>query len=150
MRAVIQRVRSAEVTVDHETTGRIDRGLLVLLGVDDRDESADVEWISQKTAQLRIFEDGQGVMNQSVIDTRGDILVVSQFTLLASTKKGARPSYLQAARPDKAIPLYEAFIARCQLLTGRAIASGRFGADMQVSLVNDGPVTIILDSRLRE
>lgn len=150
MRAVIQRVQSAEVTVGTETAGRIGPGILVLLGVDDRDEAPDAEWVAQKTVQLRIFEDGQGVMNHSVIDTGGGILVVSQFTLLASTKKGARPSYHLAARPDKAVPLYESFINHCRQLTGREIASGRFGADMKVSLVNDGPVTIILDSHLRE
>jgi len=150
VRAVIQRVRSAEVTVGHETTGRIGRGLLVLLGVDDRDEDFDAEWTAQKTVQLRVFEDEQGVMNRSVTDIRGDILVVSQFTLLASTKKGARPSYHLAARPNKAVPLYESFMAHCRRLTGRDIPCGRFGADMQVGMVNDGPVTIILDSHLRE
>ena len=150
MRAVIQRVLSAEVTVGPETTGRIGRGLLVLLGVDDRDAAFDAEWTAQKTAQLRVFEDEQGVMNRSVTDIQGDILVVSQFTLLASTKKGARPSYHLAARPEKAIPLYEAFMAHCQRFTGRDVPSGRFGAAMRVHLVNDGPVTIILDSHLRE
>lgn len=150
MRAVLQRVRSAAVTVGPRTTGSIGAGLLVLLGVEDRDEDFDAEWMAQKTAGLRIFDDAHGVMNLSLQETGGSLLVVSQFTLLASTKKGQRPSYHLAARPGKAVPLYESFIGHSRRLLGREIATGEFGADMQVSLVNDGPVTILLDSHLRE
>ncbi|MDX6766634.1 MAG: D-aminoacyl-tRNA deacylase [Candidatus Methylacidiphilales bacterium] len=150
MRAVIQRVRSAEVRVGEEVTGKIGHGLLILLGVEARDQNGDAEWTAQKTLNLRIFEDAEGVMNRSVLESGGGLLIVSQFTLLASTRKGNRPSYQQAARPEIAVPLYEWFVARCREWSGREVATGRFGADMQVHLVNDGPVTILLDSHLRE
>lgn len=150
MRAVIQRVTSAAVTVGGETTGRIDGGLLVLLGVAEGDTPADGEWLADKLTSLRIFEDDEGRMNRSVRDTGGGVLVVSQFTLLASTRKGHRPSFHEAARPEAAIPLYEAFNLRVSAALGRPVATGRFGAMMAVSLVNDGPVTLVIDSRRRE
>lgn len=150
MRAVIQRVTSAAVTVGGETTGRIDGGLLVLLGVAEGDTPADGEWLADKLISLRIFEDDEGRMNRSVRDTGGGVLVVSQFTLLASTRKGHRPSFHEAARPEAAIPLYEAFNLRVSAALGRTVATGRFGAMMAVSLVNDGPVTLVIDSRQRE
>lgn len=147
MKAVIQRVLSASVTIDSEITGAIGKGLLILLGIGEEDDSGDLDWLCPKIVQLRIFDDPQGVMNLPVTEIGGDILVVSQFTLHASTKKGNRPSYIRAARPEHAIPLYEQFIQRIGSLTGRRVATGQFGAMMQVSLVNDGPVTIIIDSR---
>lgn len=150
MRAVVQRVGSARVTVDGETTGEIGRGLLILLGVAQDDTTVDGEWLAQKLAALRIFEDEAGKMNRSVVDIAGGALVVSQFTLLASTRKGNRPSFNDAAPPAVAIPLYEQFVARLTALLGRSVATGRFGAMMQVQLVNDGPVTLVLDSRQRE
>jgi D-tyrosyl-tRNA(Tyr) deacylase len=151
MRAVIQRVQSAEVRVAGHSTGAIGRGLLVLVGIADGDEAFDAEWLAQKTVGLRLFDDAHGIMNLSATELPdAGILVVSQFTLLASTKKGQRPSYHLAARPGKAVPLYEAFIAHCRIALGRDIATGEFGASMQVNLVNDGPVTILLDSKTRE
>lgn len=150
MRAVIQRVSSARVTIDGRVAGAIDRGLLVLLGIACGDTAADGEWLAQKIAALRIFEDSGGRMNVSVRDIGGEALVVSQFTLIASTRKGNRPSFNDAARPDVATPLYEQFLAQIETAIGRAPARGEFGALMQVTLVNDGPVTIILDSKLRE
>ncbi|HEX6332958.1 MAG TPA: D-aminoacyl-tRNA deacylase [Flavisolibacter sp.] len=150
MRVVIQRVSSASVTVAGEVTGAIGSGLLVLVGIVDADTDADIEWLSNKITNLRVFNDDAGVMNLSLLDTGGDILVVSQFTLHASTKKGNRPGYAAASRPEVAIPLYEKFIARLQMDSGRPVATGIFGADMQVHLVNDGPVTIIIDSKNRE
>ncbi len=150
MRAVIQRVLSASVSVEGETTGAIDRGLLVLIGKEAADTTADIEWLAQKIVNLRIFADEAGVMNRSVIEAGGGILLVSQFTLFASTKKGTRPSWHRAAKPDVAIPLYEAMIRRLGELLGRPIQTGRFGAMMQVALVNDGPVTLVLDSKARE
>ncbi len=150
MRAVIQRVLSASVTVEGETTGAIDRGLLVLIGKEEADTTADIEWLAQKIVNLRIFADEAGVMNRSVIEAGGGVLLVSQFTLFASTKKGTRPSWHRAAKPDVAIPLYEAMIRRLGELLGRPIQTGRFGAMMQVALVNDGPVTLVLDSKARE
>ncbi len=150
MRAVIQRVLSASVTVEGETTGAIDRGLLVLIGKEEADTTADIEWLAQKIVNLRIFADEAGVMNRSVIEAGGGVLLVSQFTLFASTKKGTRPSWHRAAKPDVAIPLYEAMILRLGELLGRPIQTGRFGAMMQVALVNDGPVTLVLDSKARE
>jgi D-tyrosyl-tRNA(Tyr) deacylase len=150
MRAVVQRVTSAAVTVGPETTGRIDAGLLVLLGVAAGDTPDDARWLAEKLAALRIFEDEEGRMNRSVRDTGGGILVVSQFTLLASTRKGNRPSFHEAARPEAAVPLYEEFNGLLTAELGRPVATGRFGAMMAVSLVNDGPVTLMLDSRLRE
>lgn len=157
MRAVIQRVSSAKVTVDQVVTGEIGAGLLVLLGVQAGDTEADAAWLAEKIAHLRIFADAEGRMNRSVIELGQSpappagptALVVSQFTLIASTQKGTRPSFNDAARPDAAIPLYEAFNRRLATVTGRPVATGRFGAHMDVSLVNDGPVTLILDSRAR-
>ena len=150
MRAVIQRVSEASVTVDRSITGRVGQGLLVLLGIEDADQQEDIEWLSGKIANLRIFNDENGVMNISVKDCGGEILLVSQFTLHASTKKGNRPSYIKASKPDFAIPVYERMIARLESDLGKPVQRGIFGADMQVALVNDGPVTIIIDSKNRE
>jgi D-tyrosyl-tRNA(Tyr) deacylase len=150
MRTVIQRVTSAEVSVNGEITGKIGKGLLVLVGIEGGDNDADIGWLSAKIVNLRIFNDAQGVMNLSVTEAGGDILVVSQFTLHASTRKGNRPSYIRAARPEKAIPLYEAFLKQLQSGLGKSVASGSFGAMMNVALVNDGPVTILIDSKSRE
>ena len=150
MRMVIQRVREASVTVGDRTTGRIDVGLLVLLGVAPDDAEGDLEWLAGKLVDLRIFPDEAGVMNRSVRDIGGGILVVSQFTLLASTRKGTRPGWSGAARPEVARPLYERFCVRVGELLGRPVPTGEFGADMKVALVNDGPVTLVVDSRLRE
>ena len=150
MRIVIQRVRHASVTVDNQAVSAIGQGLLVLVGVENGDTPADAEWLAAKTVALRIFDDTDGVMNRSVLDIGGEVLAVSQFTLTASTRKGNRPSYIRAARGEEANTLYEAY---CQLVgdrIGRPVGRGIFGADMQVSLLNDGPVTIIIDSRLRE
>ncbi len=148
MKAVIQRVTYASVTIDGEVVGIIGHGLMILLGVVDGDTDADVEWLSGKCARMRIFADENGVMNRSVIDTDGEILVVSQFTLAANIKKGNRPSYIEAAGHETAIPLYESFCSHIEQLTGKKTARGRFGADMKVELINDGPVTIIADSRI--
>lgn len=150
MRAVIQRVTSARVTVAGEITGEIAHGLLVLVGVAQGDSPADAEWLAAKICALRIFEDAEGKMNHSVIDVGGGILVVSQFTLFASTRKGTRPSFNDAAKPDVAILLYEAFTRCASLALGRPVATGRFSAMMSVALVNDGPVTLIIDSHDRE
>lgn len=150
MRTVIQRVSSASVNIGDLTTGNIGTGLLVFLGIEEADDATDVNWLCTKIVNLRIFNDDKSVMNRSVMDAGGELLVVSQFTLHASTRKGNRPSYIRAARPEKAIPLYEAFIRKLQELTGRRIQTGEFGAMMQVHLVNDGPVTIIIDTRNKE
>jgi len=150
MRAVVQRVSSARVTVAGEITGEIGTGLLVLLGVAQGDTEADGEWLAQKIAALRIFEDDAGKMNRSLMDIAGGALVVSQFTLLASMAKGTRPSFNAAAAPALAIPLYEKFVAQLATVLGRPVATGRFGAMMDVALVNAGPVTLVIDSRLRE
>ena len=150
MRAVVQRVSSASVTVAGEVVGVIGRGLLVLIGKEEADTAEDMEWLAGKIVNLRIFADASGVMNESVRDVDGDILLVSQFTLFASTRKGTRPSWHRAAKPEVAIPLYEAAVHRFGELLGRPVQTGRFGAMMDVALVNDGPVTLILDSRLRE
>ena len=150
MRAIIQRVSAAHVVSDGELTGRIETGLVVLLGIEHDDTKEDAEWLSDKIRQMRIFPDADGKMNLSLADINGEVLVISQFTLHASTKKGNRPSFIKAARPDLAIPLYEYFKENFSLQTGKPIASGIFGADMKVSLVNDGPVTIILDSKNKE
>lgn len=147
MRAVLQRVSEAGVTIDGQLTGSIQQGLLILLGIEDADEEQDITWLSNKIVQMRIFADDAGLMNRSLTDTGGDILLISQFTLHAATRKGNRPSFIKAARPEKAIPLYEKMITRLEQDLGRKIATGIFGADMKVSLVNDGPVTIIIDSR---
>ncbi|MHB9005769.1 MAG: D-aminoacyl-tRNA deacylase [Limisphaerales bacterium] len=150
MRAVIQRVSQASVTIAGQTTGVIGPGLLVLLGIEEIDTTADLEWLSGKIVRLRIFNDDAGLMNRSVQETGGDILLISQFTLFASTKKGNRPSHTRAARPEIAIPLYEAMIARLAAELGRPVATGEFGADMKVAVINDGPVTIAIDTQNRE
>lgn len=150
MRLVIQRVRRASVTIAGELVSEIGKGLMILVGVETGDTPEELEWLARKCAGLRIFDDEEGVMNRSVVEIGGDILAVSQFTLTASTKKGNRPSYIRAAGHELAVPMYERFCARMEELTGRRVARGRFGADMQVELINDGPVTIIMDSRLKE
>lgn len=150
MRAVIQRVTQSTVTIAGVTKGRIGRGLLVLVAVEESDTLADVEWLSGKIARLRVFNDSNGVPNLSLQDVDGSVLVVSQFTLFASTRKGNRPSYARAARPECAIPLYEQFLTQLALDTGKAPQTGEFGADMQVQLCNDGPITVLIDSKVRE
>ena len=150
MRVVIQRVSKASATVNDQIIGQINNGLLVLIGIEDTDTIEDVAWLSNKLCNLRIFNDDEGIMNKSIIDCGGDILLVSQFTLHASTKKGNRPSYIKASKPLTAIPLYELMIKQLQTDLGKPIETGIFGADMQITLVNDGPVTIIIDSKNRE
>ena len=150
MRAVIQRVSEASVTIDGRVRGSIQRGLVVLLAIEEADTAEDIEWLSGKIARLRVFPDDCGVMNRSVRETGADILLISQFTLFASTRKGNRPSYSRAARPEMAIPLYQAFMRRLTEEVGRPVQTGEFGADMKVALINDGPVTIIIDSKDRE
>ncbi|GAB5475821.1 MAG: D-aminoacyl-tRNA deacylase [Maribacter sp.] len=150
MRAVIQRVSKASVTIDGELFSEIDGGLLVLLGIVDSDTREDIEWLSRKISNLRIFNDEEGVMNRSLIDAQGEALVVSQFTLHAATKKGNRPSYIKAAKPHIAIPLYQDFIAQMEGELNKKVKTGVFGADMKVALLNDGPVTIIIDTKNRE
>jgi D-tyrosyl-tRNA(Tyr) deacylase len=150
MRAVLQRVSHARVTIDGSASGAIGKGLLVLLAIEENDGTEDVEWLSGKITRMRIFNDDQGLMNRSVQDEAGELLVVSQFTLFASTKKGNRPSFSRSARPEAAIPIYEKFIRQLEADLGRAIQTGRFGADMIVELANSGPVTIIIDSKNRE
>lgn len=150
MRAVVQRVSRAAVAVEGVSVAEIGPGLLVLLGVAADDSEEDVQWLATKIARMRIFADEAQAMNRSVVETGGEALVVSQFTLQASTKKGNRPSFIAAARPETAVPLYESFVGRLTMEIGRPVPTGRFGADMQVSLVNDGPVTIVIDSKLRE
>lgn len=147
MIAVIQRVSEASVTIDGIVKSKTDKGLLVLLGIEDADSTEDVDWLANKIVNLRIFNDADGVMNVSVIDQGGDILVVSQFTLHASTKKGNRPSYIKASKPEIAVPLYEKFVAAISIALGKAVQTGEFGADMKVRLLNDGPVTIIIDTK---
>ena len=149
MKIVIQRVARASVTIGGEKVSEIGKGLMILVGVVEGDTSEDMEWLALKTANMRIFNDENGVMNRAVIDTDGEILAVSQFTLAASTKKGNRPSYIHAAGHELAIPLYDAFCNKLAELTGKPTKKGVFGADMQVELVNDGPVTIIVDSKLK-
>jgi len=150
MRVVIQRVSSASVKVEEEITGSIGKGLLILAGFEELDTVEDVEWMVGKVSRLRIFDDADGVMNLSVVDVAAEILVVSQFTLHAKTKKGNRPSYIMAARPETAIPLYESFIEKLSMEIKKNVPSGIFGAMMEVSLVNDGPVTIIIDTKSKE
>ncbi|HEX3800910.1 MAG TPA: D-aminoacyl-tRNA deacylase [Verrucomicrobiae bacterium] len=150
MRAVIQRVSSASVVIDGKIHGAIANGLLVLLAIEEADTVEDIEWLSGKIVRLRIFSDDAGLMNLSVQDKQGGILLISQFTLFASTKKGNRPSYIRSARAEIAVPLYEQFIARLAADLGQPIQTGKFGADMQVTLTNDGPVTIMIDSKNRE
>ena len=150
MRAVIQRVTKASVTIDAKIHSAINDGLLVLLGIEDADTDEDIEWLAGKIINLRVFNDENGVMNVSVKDINGDILVVSQFTLHASTKKGNRPSYIKASKPEFAIPMYEKFVTQLSGDLGKAVGSGIFGADMKVELLNDGPVTIVIDSKNKE
>src|SRR4030095_14865054 len=150
MRAVIQRVSHASVSIGGQIKGAIPTGLLVLLAIEETDTTDDIDWLSGKLVRLRVFNDEQGLMNRSVQEVQGGILVVSQFTLFASTKKGNRPSYSRSARPEIAIPLYEKFIAKLTTELGKPVETGEFGADMAVTLTNDGPVTIIIDTRLRE
>lgn len=150
MRAVIQRVTSASVTIENKVKASIGSGLLVLLGIEEEDGDEDITWLASKIVNLRIFDDEAGVMNLSVNETRGDILLISQFTLHAKTKKGNRPSYIKAAGPAIAIPIYEKFITTLSSTLGKEIGTGEFGAMMQVALVNDGPVTIIIDTKNRE
>ncbi len=150
MRSVIQRVSRASVVINGEKKSEIGSGLLILLGIEESDNETDIEWLSRKIVQLRIFEDAGGVMNLSVADTKGGLMVVSQFTLHALTKKGNRPSYIRAAGPDIAEPLYKRFVNHISGLLGREVATGEFGAMMQVELVNDGPVTIIIDTKQKE
>ena len=147
MKAVIQRVTKASVTIEGNKVATIQKGLLILLGIVDDDTNEDIIWLANKIANLRIFNDENGVMNTSLIDSKGNAIVVSQFTLHASTKKGNRPSYIQAAKPDVAIPLYEAFITQFEAVLGKQVGTGQFGADMKVELLNDGPVTIIIDTK---
>jgi D-tyrosyl-tRNA(Tyr) deacylase len=150
MRSVIQRVSQASCTVDNKVTGQIGLGFLVLLGIEDADNDDDMQWLAQKIVNLRVFGDENGLMNKALADINGDILLISQFTLFAQTKKGNRPSFIKAARPDKAIPLYEKMVLKLEELTFKKVATGIFGADMKISLVNDGPVTIIIDTKVKE
>jgi len=150
MRVVIQRVLEASVAVDEKVVGSIQNGLLVLLGIEDADTIEDINWLSNKIVGLRLFDDAEGVMNVSVKDIGGDILLISQFTLMASTKKGNRPSYIKASKPPIAVPLYEQMIATLSTDLGKAVQTGIFGADMKVSLINNGPVTITIDSKNKE
>ena len=150
MRVVIQRVTKASVVVEREITGAISKGMLVLLGIEDADNEEDIIWLSNKIVNLRIFNDDDGVMNKSVLEVEGEILLVSQFTLHASTKKGNRPSYIRASKSGYAIPLYEKMIEQLKFLSGKTIQAGIFGADMKVELLNDGPVTIFIDSKNKE
>jgi D-tyrosyl-tRNA(Tyr) deacylase len=150
MRAVIQRVTQANVVIDNHVRSAITKGLLVLVGIEDADTAEDIIWLSGKIVNLRIFDDADGVMNESVKEKGGDILVVSQFTLHASTKKGNRPSYIKASKPPIAIPLYEQFVQQLQTDLGKPVFTGEFGADMKVSLLNDGPVTIVIDTKNKE
>jgi len=147
MKAVIQRVSKASVTIEGEKVANIQTGLLILLGIEDADTQEDIAWLSKKIANLRIFNDDNGVMNRSLIDVDGEAIVVSQFTLHASTKKGNRPSYIKAAKPSVAIPLYEAFVKQFEIDTQKKVQTGEFGADMKVELLNDGPVTILIDTK---
>lgn len=150
MRLVIQRVTHASVTIEGVLKSKIGKGLLILVGIEDADTDADINWLAQKVVNLRIFDDENGVMNRSVRDVEGEILIVSQFTLHAMTAKGNRPSYIRASKPDFAIPMYEKFCAKVSELLGKEVGTGEFGADMKVELLNDGPVTILIDSQRKE
>lgn len=150
MRVVIQKVKEASVTVEGEKISAIKNGLLILVGIENEDTQEDIDYLVKKSIQLRIFDDENGVMNRSVTDVDGDIIVVSQFTLQANTKKGNRPSYIRAAKPDISIPMYEKFVAAMETAFGKKIGTGKFGAMMDVALINDGPVTIIIDSKQKE
>ena len=147
MRVVIQRVTEASCTVESVMTGKINHGFLILLGIEDADTEDDLQWLAQKITNLRVFSDENGLMNKALADVNGSILLISQFTLFAQTKKGNRPSFIRAARPDKAIPMYEQMIKTMSELTGKKVEAGIFGADMKISLLNDGPVTIIMDTK---
>ncbi|WP_029035139.1 D-aminoacyl-tRNA deacylase [Salinimicrobium terrae] len=147
MRAVIQRVSEAAVTIEGVKNAKIGNGLLILVGIDNDDTFEDISWLSRKIVNMRLFNDSNGVMNDSLLDVKGDAIVVSQFTLHASTKKGNRPSYIKAAKPEVAIPLYEDFVKQLEIDLGKKVGTGQFGADMKVQLLNDGPVTIIIDSK---
>ncbi len=147
MIAVLQRCSEASVTIERKVKSQIGTGLLVLLGIEEADDQEDIEWLSRKIVNMRLFPDDQNVMNKSLLDIDGELLVISQFTLHASTKKGNRPSYIKAAKPDISIPLYETFLEQVRLDLGKEVGSGEFGADMKVALINDGPVTIIIDSK---
>ena len=150
MKSVIQRVKEASVTIEGNVVAQINQGLLILIGIEDSDNQEDINWLTSKIANLRIFADENEVMNLSVKDIQGEIIVVSQFTLHAATKKGNRPSYIKAAKPEVAIPLYEAFVKQMETEIGKKVQTGQFGADMKVALVNDGPVTIIIDTKNKE
>ena len=150
MKAVIQRVSEASVTINGTRTEKIGKGLLVFIGIEESDDADDIEWLSGKIARLRIFHDNEGVMNLSVQETGGQIMVISQFTLHASTRKGNRPSYIRSAKPDIAVPIYEQFIWQLSMDSGNPVLTGEFGADMKVALINDGPVTIIIDTKNKE
>jgi len=150
MIAVIQRVKSSSVSIDGEIKSEIGKGLNVLLGIEGADTEEDIQWLSRKIANMRIFDDEDGVMNLSLMDVKGEMLVISQFTLHASTKKGNRPSYIKAAKPDFAVPMYEKFIKQIELEIGKPVGTGEFGADMQVVILNDGPVTILVDTKDRK
>ena len=150
MKAVIQRVSQSSVTINNEIVAQIQQGLLVLVGIEDADNQEDINWLTSKIANLRIFADENDVMNLSIKDINGEMIVVSQFTLHAATKKGNRPSYIKASKPEIAIPLYESFIQQMEIELGKKVQTGQFGADMKVSLVNDGPVTIIIDTKNKE
>jgi D-tyrosyl-tRNA(Tyr) deacylase len=150
MRAILQRVTKASCTVDGQITGEINAGFFMLLGIEDADTTDDLQWLAQKIAAMRVFGDENDLMNKALADIDGDILLISQFTLFANTKKGNRPGFTRAARPDKAIPLYEQMIEELEKLTGKKVATGIFGADMKISLLNDGPVTIIMDTKDKE
>jgi D-aminoacyl-tRNA deacylase len=150
MRAVIQRASQASCTVDGKIAGAIEAGFLVLLGIEDADTDEDLQWLAQKISNLRVFGDENGLMNKALADIDGRILLISQFTLFAQTKKGNRPSFIRAARPDKAIPMYEQMITALESITGKKVETGIFGADMKISLVNDGPVTIMIDTKVKE
>ena len=150
MRLLLQRVREASVTINQKITGEIGQGILVLAGIEESDTPDDIDWLVRKTINMRIFNDDNGVMNNSILDENGELLIISQFTLHASTKKGNRPSYIKAAKPGVAIPLYEKLILKFENQIGKSIQTGEFGADMKVALVNDGPVTIWLDSKNKE
>lgn len=150
MKTVTQRVQYASVTIDGQVKSKIGKGLLILVGIEDRDTQEDIEWLAKKITNLRIFDDENGVMNRSCIEVEGEILVVSQFTLQASTKKGNRPSYIKASKPEVAVPMYEAFCEEVGLQLGKPVQTGTFGADMKVELLNDGPVTILIDSQNKE
>ena len=150
MRILIQRVTRASVTIEEKLKSMINNGLLILIGIEESDNDEDIDWLVKKCVNLRIFDDEQGIMNKSILDSGGDVLAVSQFTLMASTKKGNRPSYIKAAKPEISVPLYEAFCRKMEEALNKPIMTGVFGADMQVELINDGPVTILIDSKNRE